>query len=163
MNILNLEILEEKKKPFMIYADCESILVPEDNGKQIPNESYTSKYQEHVACSYGHKLACVDDKFSDLFKSYFGKDGVYSFFRSMIKESKHFIDVIKTNFNKELVMTKEDNENFENSTKFWTCDNDYADGDVMLMIMIMLMVMIIIISLENTDVLHVAIETSMLN
>ena len=29
----------------MIYADLESILVPEDNGKQDPNESYTNKYQ----------------------------------------------------------------------------------------------------------------------
>ena len=29
----------------MIYADLESILVPEDNGKQDPNESYTNKYE----------------------------------------------------------------------------------------------------------------------
>ena len=29
------------KSPFIIYADFESILVPEDNGKQIPAESYT--------------------------------------------------------------------------------------------------------------------------
>ena len=27
-------------------------------------------------------------------------------------------------FNKERVMTKEDNEGFENSAKFWTCDID---------------------------------------
>ena len=27
----------------MIFADFESILVPEDNGKQNPNESYTNK------------------------------------------------------------------------------------------------------------------------
>ena len=55
------------KSPFMIYADFESILVPEDNGKQNPNESYTNKYQKHVACSYGYKLVCVDDKFSTPF------------------------------------------------------------------------------------------------
>ena len=34
----------------MIYADFESILVSEDSGKQNPNESYTNKYQKHVAC-----------------------------------------------------------------------------------------------------------------
>ena len=28
------------KSPFMIYADFECILVPEDNGKENPNESY---------------------------------------------------------------------------------------------------------------------------
>ena len=27
-------------------------------------------------------------------------------------------------------MTKEDTENFENSTKCWICDNDYIDGSV---------------------------------
>ena len=48
----------------MIYAVFESILVLEDNRKQNPNESYTNKYQKHVACSYGHKLVCVDDKFT---------------------------------------------------------------------------------------------------
>ena len=42
----------------------ESILVPEDNGKQNPDESYTRKYQKHIACSYGYKLLCVNDNFS---------------------------------------------------------------------------------------------------
>ena len=32
------------KSLFMIFADFECILVPEDNGKQNPNESYTNKY-----------------------------------------------------------------------------------------------------------------------
>ena len=36
----------------MIYEDLESILVPQDNGKQNPEDSYTSKYQNHPACSY---------------------------------------------------------------------------------------------------------------
>ena len=64
------------KSPFMIYVDFESILLPEDNGKQNPNESYTNKYQKHVACSYGYKLVCVDDKFIKPFKSYLSEDAV---------------------------------------------------------------------------------------
>ena len=48
----------------------------------------------------------------------------------MIKESKYCSDVMKKHFNKELVMTKEDNEDFENSGKCWICDNDYIDGNV---------------------------------
>ena len=39
---------------------------------------------------------------------------------------------MKKNFNKEVVMTKEDHEDFENSTKCWICDNDYIDTDVKL-------------------------------
>ena len=37
---------------------------------------------------------------------------------------------MKKYFNKELVMTKADNEDFKNSTKYWICDNDYVDSDV---------------------------------
>ena len=37
---------------------------------------------------------------------------------------------MKKHFNNELVITKEDNEDFKNSTKCWICDNDYVDNDV---------------------------------
>ena len=48
----------------------------------------------------------------------------------MIEERKDRSDVMKKHFNMELVMTKEDKEDFENSTKCWICDNDYIDDDV---------------------------------
>ena len=48
----------------------------------------------------------------------------------MIEESKYCSEVMKKHFNKELVMTKEDNENFKNCTKCWICQNDYVDNDV---------------------------------
>ena len=51
----------------MIYADFESIVVPEDNGKQNPEVSYTNKYKKHVVCKYGYILTCVDDKFGKPF------------------------------------------------------------------------------------------------
>ena len=38
--------------------------------------------------------------------------------------------MMKNYFNEELVITKEDNEDFENSIKYWTCDSDYVDGEV---------------------------------
>ena len=38
--------------------------------------------------------------------------------------------MIKEHFKKELVMIKKDNEDFENSTNKWICDNDYIDGDI---------------------------------
>ena len=47
------------KSPFIIYADCERILMPEDNKKQNPKEFHTT--------SYGFKLVCADDKFSKAF------------------------------------------------------------------------------------------------
>ena len=52
------------KSPFMFCADFDSILVPEDNAKQSPEERYMSKFQKHGAWSYGYKLERIDDKFS---------------------------------------------------------------------------------------------------
>ena len=47
------------KSSFIICADFESNLVPEDNRNQNPNESYTNKCQNHIAYSYGYKLALM--------------------------------------------------------------------------------------------------------
>ena len=114
----------------MIYADFESILVTEDNGKQNPNESYINKYQKYIACSYGYKLVCVFDKCSKPFKSHLGEVTVSNFISSMTEESKYCSDVMKKHFHKELVMTQEDNEDFDKSTKCWICDNDFIDNNV---------------------------------
>ena len=85
--------------------------------QMILNETYTTKYQKHVAC---YKLVCVDDKFSKPFKLCLGEDALYNFISGIIEESKYCTDVMEKHFSKELVMTKKDNEDFENSTKCWT-------------------------------------------
>ena len=87
------------------------------------------KYRKYIACSYGYKLACVD-KFSKPFKASLGQDAVYNFINNMIEESKYCSEVMKKHFNKELVVTKEDNEDFENSAKCCICNSDYVDNDV---------------------------------
>ena len=83
---IRLKNYERKiKSPFMIYADFESILVPEYYEKQNPEESYTSKYQKRVAFSYN--LVCVDDKFNKSFNFYLGEDAAYNFRNNVIEES----------------------------------------------------------------------------
>ena len=48
----------------------------------------------------------------------------------MVEESKYCSDTMKKHFNKELVITKEDNEDFKNSAKCWICDNYYIDTNI---------------------------------
>ena len=55
-------------------------------------------------------------KFSKSFKPYLSEDAVYNFINSMLGKSKYYRDVMEKHFKKELVMTKKDNEHFENST-----------------------------------------------
>ena len=62
--------------------------MPENNGKQNPEKSYTNKYQEHIAWSYGYKLVCACDKFNKPFKTFLGKEAIYNLINSMIEESK---------------------------------------------------------------------------
>ena len=73
----------------MIDANFESILVPEDNGKQNPDEFYSNKHQKYIACSQSNQLACVDNKFKS------DEDAVYSSSNSILEESKYYSDVIK--------------------------------------------------------------------
>ena len=60
-------------------------------------ESYMNKYQMHIACSYGYKLECVDDKFSKPFKTCLCKDLVYNVINCMIQEIKYWNEVMKKN------------------------------------------------------------------
>ena len=103
--------------------------MPEDNGKQSPEESYMNKYKKYVPWSYGYKLVWVDDKFSKYFKSYLGGDAVFNFINNMIEESKYCTDNMKTHLNKKLLMARKDNEDFKNSTKCGICDDEYVKGD----------------------------------
>ena len=75
-------------------------------------------------------LVVMVDNFIKPFKSYLVEDAAYNFINSMIEESKYFSVVTKKHFKKRIcVMTKKDNDDFENSTKGWICDA-YFDGDL---------------------------------
>ena len=139
---------ERKVKSWcMIYEDFEIIFMPEDNERQNTKESYTNKYQKHIACSSSYKLVCVDDKFSKPFKTYLGKVAVYNLINSMIKESKYYSGIIIKHFNKERVIAKEDHGGFKNSSKCCICDNDCVDNDAK----------VSVISLETIEALHIEI------
>ena len=66
------------KSPFIIYADSESILVPENNGNQNSDQSYMNKYQNHLGWSFGYKLVYSDDQCSKYFKLYLDQIAVVS-------------------------------------------------------------------------------------
>ena len=94
---------------------------------------------------------------------YLGKDVVYSFINSMIKESKYCNDLMEK---KKLVMDKEDDENFKKSIKCWISDNVYLEDDVKVRDYCHDDIMVrdcIVISLENIDALFIEIVISTLN
>ena len=114
------------QSPFMTYANFESILMPENNEKQYPNNSYTKNIKNMLLAvmAINYYVSMIS------FNSYLGEDAVYKFVNSIVEGSKYCEDLMKQYFNKELAINKKDNKDFKNSTKCWICDNDYVDCDV---------------------------------
>ena len=100
---------------FKIYADFECILKETNVSEEITNgnSSYTKKYQNHIPCGFGYKVICVDNRFSKDVVVYRGKDCINKFITMILKEYEYCSGVIKKYFNKNLVMTLEEEEIFE--------------------------------------------------
>ena len=77
------------------------------------------KYQEHVSCSFSYKVICVDNKFSKKIVLYREKDAVNKFIKSIINEYNYCRKVMRKNFNKNLIMSVEEKERFEQSNICW--------------------------------------------
>ena len=94
-----------------------------DSGIHNDCFSYTSKYQDHIPCSFAYKLGCVDGKFSKDVVLYRGKNAVYKFIQSIFREYSYCRRVMKKHFNNNLVMAAEQNEEFERSSICWIGGN----------------------------------------
>ena len=106
--------------PFQIYADFECLLKCVDIG--IDNECfpYTRKYQDHIPCSFAYKVVCIDDRFGKDVALYRGKNAVFKFISSILREYGYCRKMMK-HFDKNLVMTAEENEKFEITNICWIC------------------------------------------
>ena len=72
---------------------------------------------------------CVDDEFSKDIVFYRGKNAVFKFIQCIFKEYDYFRGVMKKHFNKNLVMTAEENEEFQRSNICWICEKLIEIGD----------------------------------
>ena len=124
--------------PFVIYADFEAITKKVqgcEQSEEMKNEknkrSYMEAYQTHEDCGYGYKVVCCyDDKYSKYTRIYRGENAVYKFMEKMLEEVKYCKTVIKKHFNKPLVMTEVDEQNFKTMDGCHICGEKYTDKDV---------------------------------
>ena len=124
--------------PFVIYTDFEAITKKvqgrkqsEEMEKDKDRRSYTEACQTHEGCGYGYKvICCYDDKYSKYTSIYRGENAVYKFMEKMLEEVEYCKAVIKKHFNKPLVMTEVDEQNFKNMDGCHICGEKYTDKDV---------------------------------
>ena len=117
--------------PFVIYADFEAIT--EKVHGCLPNneKSYTQAYQKYIDCGYGYKLVChYDDKFRKPVQVFRGENAVYNFMEKMIEEVEWCKTIMKTHFNKPLVMTEKNKLDFESSNNCHICKKRYSEKDI---------------------------------
>ena len=123
---------------FVIYADFEAITKKvqgceqsEEMKKDKDRRSYMEAYQTHEDCGYGYKvICCYDDKYSKYTGIYRGENAVYKFMEKMLEEVEYCKAVIKKHFNKPLVMTEVDEQNFKTMDECHICGEKYTDKDV---------------------------------
>ena len=117
--------------PFCIYADFECITEKISGCQPSDSRSYTEKYQKHTACSFGYKVVChYDEKYSGDAVIYCGEDCIQKFMKCMFEEVENCQEIIRENFNKPLLMTKEDEEAFKKATHCHICEKKYKVDDV---------------------------------
>ena len=72
---------------------------------------------------------CIDDKFSKPVVLYRGNNAINRFIETILEEYYHCKKVIEKHFNKNLVMSEEDEQRFQPSNKCRICDKVFDVGD----------------------------------
>ena len=109
---------KQRPVPFKFSAHFECNLDSVESYKG----SYSKKYQDHIPCSFAYKLVCVNDKFSKLIVVYGGKNAAYKFIEAILKEYEYCKKVMKKHFNKNLIMSEEEEHLFQQSNSCWICE-----------------------------------------
>ena len=90
--------------------------------------SYTEKYQDHIPCSFAYKIVCIDNRFTKPTIIYRGENAAYEFIKAILEEYKYCKKIMEEYFNKNLIMTEEEENLFQKSNNCWICkkliDND---------------------------------------
>ena len=79
--------------------------------------------------NFAYKVACVDNKFSKKFVLYRRKNAVYRFIEAILEEYEYCKRMIKRHFNKNIIMSAEEEERFQLSNSCWICDKLFDAGD----------------------------------
>ena len=122
--------------PFIIYADFEAITKKVQGCEQSEEmkknkRSYTEAYQTHEDCGGAYKVVCCyDDKYSKPIQTYRVENAVSKLMERMFEEVEYCKAVIKKQFNKPLVMTKDDEQRFITMDGCHICGEKYDEKDV---------------------------------
>ena len=128
-NILKFKNHHFKNRlPFVIYSDFESNNVPLSTTQQNPNMSYINPISKQTVNSYG---IYVQSDYPDIFKSkyfsYVGDDAAEKYVEHVIKIFQEINYKIYRNEKKEPILSKYEEEEFQEATECYICENIFEE------------------------------------
>ena len=112
--------------PFKIYADIECF----NEKVNFEKGNNTTFYLKHVPNSIAAKLVCIDDAFTQPIKLFFGSNCINEFLQWVIGQKIKCNKIIKNHFNKKLIMTRADEENYNDTNSCWICTQEITENKV---------------------------------
>ena len=115
--------LYSERAPFVIYADFESLLKPLDTCKPDPNKSYTLKYNKHEPVSFVYYIKSFNESvYKSKLRSYVKENeedpDTIDVFINWLEED---VKIISELGNEKMVITPEEQEQFNKASKCWIC------------------------------------------
>ena len=116
--------LYSERAPFVIYADFESLLKPLETCKPDPNKSYTHKYNKHEPVSFVYYIKSFNESvYKSQLRSYVKENEEYpdtiDVFINWLEED---VKIISELGNKEMIITPEEQEQFNQASNCWICE-----------------------------------------
>ena len=115
--------VHSEKAPFTIYADFESLIKPMDVCDPDPNKSYTKKYQKHEPVSFSFYIKSFNESVYKSKKRTYIKENpedpdVIDVFINWLEDE---VKIIAQLGNKEMIITEEEEEQFNKASDCWIC------------------------------------------
>ena len=116
--------LYSERAPFVIYADFESLLKPLETCKPDPNKSYTHKYNKHEPVSFVYYIKSFNESvYKSQLRSYVKENeedpDTIDVFINWLEED---VKIISELGNKEMIITPEEQEQFNQASNCWICE-----------------------------------------
>ena len=81
------------------------------------------------SCSFACKVVCIDHRFTKPIVVFKGENAAYEFIKVILKEYKYCNKVVKKHFNKNLIMSEEEEHLFQQSNSCWICEKRIDNDD----------------------------------
>ncbi|XP_044740092.1 uncharacterized protein LOC123301418 [Chrysoperla carnea] len=120
----------KKRVEYMIYADFEALLVPQDHEHmETDHESYTQNIQKHIPYSVGYYVHCTHDPNQSFYKAYRCADCVKWFVRELEQVAYSLEQKIQ---HVELMcpLTVEQELDFMSAEKCHICGKDFVSNSI---------------------------------